>query len=741
MPQFCMRGTQLMNGTSMASPHVAGAVALLLSGMRAQSFAWSPYTVKRALANTAVPLKDTCEFGQGHGLLNIEGAFNNLVADKDSVSRDIQYAVSCGGGSDKGIHMRGLEANRAQEIPIKVEPIFLDHNNRPAADKQGFNRQFVMTCSAPWVSHPTHLDLMYCARHFLVHVDPTGLTPGAHSAYILAYDTTAPEAGKVWEIAITVIKTEKLQTSPRMHASHSNVFQPGTIKRHFLPVPTNATWATFTATNRTKEAQGKFVLHTVQLLPGRSVRTLEHHKMFSLGDGGDWSYSLPVRGGEGNVVEVCLAKWWANIGTMEAEYSVTFHGVLPNPSALVMHGGEGLYRVELNVGDHQEEAVPEIKLKSVVQVVRPSESRVVNLKAGNRDLIPSGRHTFELQLSYSFSLPKSGEAVLSLHQLCDVLYESELESQLWMLYDSNKRLLACGDAYPSKWSVKLEKGDYVVRAHVRHEKREYVERFQDTSLSVSSKLSSALTLDVFSSAGQAQVGGKKCGTMSVAPGRPSPVYVAPLNTDKHSKGATLGQYLSGTATFAKEDAGKKVDVYNFKYILQEGSKKKEKEKDKGKKKAEDAAAYEEALRDCKISWLSKLGTQELYSELLKNGGENSVITSIHAAKLANMLAADAAEKKWKEIVDQAETVIQSVDQSVLLAWLGMKADTRENAGELKKEMEKVKGQLIEALTAKGEALIETGDQDQEKLLQIYTDLLKYTDVNDAKVAKKCNMFT
>merc|ERR1711936_1398302 len=296
-----------------------------------------------------------------------------------------------------------------------------------------------------------------------------------------------------------------------------------------------------------------------------------------------------------------------------------------------------------------------------------------NLKAGNRDLIPSGRHTFELQLSYSFSLPKSGEAVLSLHQLCDVLYESELESQLWMLYDSNKRLLACGDAYPSKWSVKLEKGDYVVRAHVRHEKREYVERFQDTSLTVSSKLSSALTMDIYSSAGQAQVGGKKCGTVSVSPGRPNPIYVAP---------------------FAKEDVGKKVDVYNFKYILPEGSKKKEKEKDKGKKKAEDAAAYEEALRDCKISWLSKLGSQELYSELLKGGGESSVITSIHAARLANMLAAEAAEKKW---------------------------------------MEKVKGQLMEALSAKGEGLLETGEQDQEKLLQIYTDLLKYTDVNDAKV--------
>ena len=48
-------------------------------------------------------------------------------------------------------------------------------------------------------------------------------------------------------------------------------------------------------------------------------------------------------------------------------------------------------------------------------------------------------------------------------------------------------------------------------------------------------------------------------------------------------------------------------------------------------------------------------------------------------------------------------------------------------------MEKVKGQLLEALSAKGEGLLETGEQDQEKLLQIYTDLLKYTDVNDSKV--------
>ena len=102
------------------------------------------------------------------------------------------------------------------------------------------------------------------------------------------------------------------------------------------------------------------------------------------------------------------------------------------------------------------------------------------------------------------------------------------------------------------------------------------------------------------------------------------VYVAPLSSTEKAPGKAggqgLGQYLLGTATLPKEEGGKRASVVEFKYILLEQPAKKKGGNDRRnghKKKGEDAAAnLEEALRDCKISFLPKINHKSKQGEAL-----------------------------------------------------------------------------------------------------------------------------
>ncbi len=60
-----------MNGTSMSSPNVAGCVALLLSGLKAQKIPFSPFSIRRSLENTALKIANYDPLTHGHGLIQV----------------------------------------------------------------------------------------------------------------------------------------------------------------------------------------------------------------------------------------------------------------------------------------------------------------------------------------------------------------------------------------------------------------------------------------------------------------------------------------------------------------------------------------------------------------------------------------------------------------------------------------------------------------------------------------------
>lgn len=94
VPEFTLTKQQLMNGTSMASPHAAGAVALLISGLIQRQLPYSPFNIKRALWDSATYLSHVDPFAQGNGLLNVEKAFENLIQFCNAPDRDIRYVIS-----------------------------------------------------------------------------------------------------------------------------------------------------------------------------------------------------------------------------------------------------------------------------------------------------------------------------------------------------------------------------------------------------------------------------------------------------------------------------------------------------------------------------------------------------------------------------------------------------------------------------------------------------------------------
>jgi tripeptidyl-peptidase-2 len=191
-----------------------------------------------------------------------------------------------------------------------------------------------------------------------------------------------------------------------------------------------------------------------------------------------------------------------------------------------------------------------------------------------------------------------------------------------MLHESaSKCLILCGDAFPVhyKYNKQIEKGDYVVKLFVRHERIDALEKLKDLSIHLRQSISS-FSQDVYSSFLGVLKGNKKSGALSIQKQTSKSYYLHPINEDKLPKGVQNGNFLVGDITFFKDSSISKVDKHRILYHINSLSKKENNKKnDQSKassalpcKKKSDSEKLKDSIRDTQVSFVSKYDFKNSY---------------------------------------------------------------------------------------------------------------------------------
>ncbi|KAF1782408.1 Peptidase S8, subtilisin, Ser-active site [Phytophthora cactorum] len=515
VPNWTLNKKQLMNGTSMSSPNCAGNIALLVSAMKAQGIDYTPYSIRRALENTAVKVPNVEVYAQGKGLIQVLSAFEYLARSNsfDGTRKfPLHYEIttSSGDGKARGIFLRDSVdfAHDSTEVNVTVTPKF--HKKAVQDDKVHFEQHVRLVPSARWIDVGRSLALMHGGRAFKVLVETKHLAAGEHYGEIVAYDTQNETRGALFSIPVIVIKPEDAASV----VTYQKKFQPGDISRRFITPPQGATWADIIfsrASGDEREVESNssgrlYMFDVLQFQPFVRQSLSSFHKAFFLKPGQELAFSMDL------------------LGDSIVQIEIRFHGIKPDQEKIVVTGGEESHKVLVSSSVETETLAPKVSFTKYVQHIRPKTAEISPLSS-KRDQFPDKRQVYQLVLTYPFTKKEAGK--------------SPFEAQLMMIFDDKKQYLGCSDAYGNDTTLKKD--------HVSK-----LEKHKQMILVLNHDVKE-ITASVFGHQDDVALGGKALDKKSLSTGKYVPLFIGEPAHDKLPAGNTVGDVLTGKIHFGQKD--------------------------------------------------------------------------------------------------------------------------------------------------------------------------------------------
>ncbi|KAG4941702.1 hypothetical protein JHK87_045573 [Glycine soja] len=670
VPTWTLQRRMLMNGTSMASPSACGGTALLISAMKAEGITVSPYSVRKALENTAIPI----------------------------------------GPSSRGIYLREASAcQQSTEWTVQVNPNFHEDADN-FKDLVPFEECIELHSTEETVVRaPDYLLLTYNGRTFNVVVDPSNLSDGLHYFEVYGIDCKAPWRGPLFRIPITITKPKAITNQPPQISFSKMLFQPGHIERRYIEVPHGASWAEVTMKTSGFDTARRFYVDAVQLCPLR--RPLKWESSVNFPSPAAKSFAFRVVSGQ--TLELVISQFWSSgIGSHETasvDFEVVFHGIKVNQEEVLLDGSDAPVRIDAETLLASEELAPVAILNKIRVPYRPIDSKIIALTA-DRDKLPSGKQILALTLTYKIKLEDGAQIKPHIPLLNDRIYDTKFESQFYMISDSNKRVYSSGDVYPS--SSNLPKGEYILQLYLRHDNVQILEKMRHLVLFIERNLEEkdVIRLSFFSQPDGPLMGNGSFKSSSLVPGYNSPQGSVLLGAISYGKLSFVGQGEN-------KSPEKHPASYQISYIVPPNKI----DEDKGKgsslsSKKNVSERLKEEVRDAKIKVLASLKQEtdeerlewKELSALLKS--EYPKYTPLLATILEGLVSWSNIKDKIhhdEEVVGAASEVINSIDREELAKFFALKNDPEdEEAENIRKKMELTRDQLADALYQKGLALAE-----------------------------------